>query len=136
MMSTTTRKRLKADVEDFLKASSQVGIQYLSGREKGPVRRCFWVSDFISLYSSRSCGGNWGSSKKVVTALDQLLVILSGAVASAGLFVISLRDWGDRPDVTTVESVTRPVEELKFPTVTVCPSKKQVPASKFCSEAL
>ena len=39
----------------------------------------------------------------------------------------SYSDWDKFPILTTIESVTRPVAELQFPTVTVCPDQHNLP---------
>ncbi len=52
------------------------------------------------------------------------------------VFSMATSEWDSRPDLTTIESVTRPVEELVFPAVTVCPSREvpldpMAPVTKF-----
>ena len=35
--------------------------------------------------------------------------------------LLSFSDWEENPAITTIESVTSPIEDLMFPTVTLCP---------------
>ena len=55
-----------------------------------------------------------------------------GAGLFAHLFSISQSEWESKPTITTIESVTRPVGELSFPTVTVCRSN-DIPADSFAA---
>ena len=32
-------------------------------------------------------------------------------------------DWSEQPVLTSIETYTYPVEEVQFPTITICPSR-------------
>ncbi len=53
-------------------------------------------------------------------------------MATFCVYQSAVHDWRERPDTTTIETVTRPVTELKFPTVTVCPSR-DTPVDPFAA---
>ena len=36
-------------------------------------------------------------------------------------------DWEDNQTITTLESIANPIQDVHFPTVTVCPHEKNVP---------
>ena len=36
--------------------------------------------------------------------------------------ILFFPDWKEDPTVTLIESVTSPIEELAFPTITLCPT--------------
>ncbi len=59
---------------------------------------------------------------------------MTGAGLVAHIFSVARGEWNSRPDITTIESVTRPVEELRFPAVTVCRSA-DVPADAMAAAA-
>ncbi len=46
-----------------------------------------------------------------------------GVVLTALVFSSTERAWELSPTITTMESTTRPVSELPFPAVTVCPDR-------------
>ena len=50
-----------------------------------------------------------------------VLVVLSGFTGAGVLIYQSFNDWAENPVTTTIE--TRPITEMKFPKVTVCPPK-------------
>ena len=50
-----------------------------------------------------------------------VLVVLSGFIGAGVLIYQSFNDWAENPVTTTIE--TRPITEMKFPKVTVCPPK-------------
>ncbi len=47
----------------------------------------------------------------------------TGVILTSYLFLSAMSDWQERPDITTIELMTRPIAELTFPTVTVCSSR-------------
>ena len=36
-------------------------------------------------------------------------------------YIIFFSEWEENPTITTIESVTSPIEDLMFPTITLCP---------------
>ena len=59
--------------------------------------------------------------------LLQGLFLVFGMSVTGILLAYSYLDWGNFPIITTIESITRPVSKLQFPTVTVCPDQQQLP---------
>ena len=49
--------------------------------------------------------------------------ILSFFVAVSFLFAQTLMDWEKQPVLTSIETYTYPVEDVQFPTITICPSR-------------
>ena len=35
--------------------------------------------------------------------------------------LLNFSEWEENPTITTIESVTSPIEDLMFPTITLCP---------------
>ena len=50
----------------------------------------------------------------------------SDLTATMLVTALTVEEWRRRPSVTTLESVAVPVQELPFPTITVCQQKKEV----------
>ena len=58
----------------------------------------------------------------------QGLTFLLALGTTALAFALMLQDWGERPSITTLESVSVPVREMPFPSVTVCLKDQPVKA--------
>lgn len=50
-----------------------------------------------------------------------------GFMASGKFINDSFSDWEEEPIVTTLDSISAPVKELQFPTITVCPENYRPP---------
>ncbi len=66
--------------------------------------------------------------------LNQACIIVAGVSTTILLQRCATSDWRDRPDMSTVEMMTRPVSELVFPGVTVCPDG-ETPADPLAAVA-
>ena len=54
-------------------------------------------------------------------------IIVLGFSAAGYLIYNSMLDWEDNQTITTLESIANPIQDVHFPTVTVCPHEKNVP---------
>ena len=54
-------------------------------------------------------------------------IIVLGFSAAGYLIYNSMLDWEDNQTITTLESIANPIQDVYFPTVTVCPHEKNVP---------
>ena len=64
------------------------------------------------------------------SAFDRILwiaIIVTGFSLASFLIHDSVMDWEENQTITTLESITRPIQEVQFPTVTVCPNEKSMP---------
>ena len=51
-------------------------------------------------------------------------------LTSAGYMINSaFTEWSDNPVITTLETISAPIDDIQFPTVTVCPDTKEPPDS-------
>ena len=61
------------------------------------------------------------SSKKHIERLFWILIVIGGFTCSGVLIYQSFDTWAETPITTTIE--TLPIEDIIFPTVTVCPPR-------------
>ena len=64
------------------------------------------------------------------SAFDRILwiaIILTGFSLASYIIHDSVVDWEENQTITTLESITRPIQEVQFPTVTVCPNEQSPP---------
>ena len=64
------------------------------------------------------------------SAFDRILwiaIIVTGFSLASFLIHDSVMDWEENQTITTLESITRPIQEVQFPTVTVCPNEQTPP---------
>ena len=54
-------------------------------------------------------------------------IIVLGFSAAGYLIYNSMLDWEDNQTITTLESIANPIQDVQFPTVTVCSNEKNVP---------
>ena len=73
------------------------------------------------LESSSISGLNFISTTKRYAKLFWIIVVVLGFTGAGVMIFQSFQDWGNNPISTTIE--TRPIAEIKFPKVTVCPPK-------------
>ena len=62
-----------------------------------------------------------GISNRCIVKAFWIFVVITGFIISALMICQSFKVWSENPVTTTVE--TRPITEIKFPKVTVCPPK-------------
>ena len=65
-----------------------------------------------------------GASNRRLVKSFWIFVVISGFIISALMICQSFKAWSENPVTTTIE--TRPITEIKFPKVTVCPPKNTV----------
>ena len=64
---------------------------------------------------------------KILTSLLQLICIVI-AFLTAGLFLKgAFHDWQQTPIITTVDSIAAPIDQIQFPTVTICQDEYKRP---------
>ena len=73
------------------------------------------------LESSTIHGLGYISTTRKCVKLFWILIVITGFTGASVIIYQSFQDWSDNPVTTTIE--TRPITELTFPKVTVCPPK-------------
>ena len=73
------------------------------------------------LESSTIHGLSYISTTRRFARLFWILVVIIGILGASWLIKESFESWSDSPIKTTIE--TLPIDEIKFPKVTVCPPK-------------
>ena len=73
------------------------------------------------LDSSSVHGMSYISSTRKLLKVFWVVVVSAGFTGAAILIYQSFQAWDESPITTTIE--TRPIREIKFPKVTVCPPK-------------
>ena len=73
------------------------------------------------LESSTIHGLYYISTTKAFARLFWIIVVVFGFFMAGGLIYQSFQTWDERPVITTIE--TRPIAEITFPKVTVCPPR-------------
>ena len=84
-------------MDQYLEATTVHGFPYLH-RRNSLVARIFWG-----------------------------FVIVAGFALAGILISDSFVDWGKHQSITTLESISSPIQEIQFPTVTVCPHEESPP---------
>ena len=73
------------------------------------------------LESSTIHGLSYISTSRKCLRIFWVLTIILGFTSAGILIYQSFLDWHDNPETTTI--AIRPIEEINFPKVTVCPPK-------------
>ena len=73
------------------------------------------------LESSTIHGLGYISTIRRLVKLFWVIVVIAGFTGAGVLIYRSFQDWDENPVTTTIE--TRPITEITFPKVTVCPPK-------------
>ena len=73
------------------------------------------------LESSTIHGLTYISTNRKITRLFWIFIVITGFSVAGFMINASFQSWADSPIKTTIE--TRPISEIKFPKVTVCPPK-------------
>ena len=95
----STRKRVVDTTKQYSSTTTIHGISYLASDDTSGVERLLWG------------------------------IVLLFAIGFTTFQVVTLyNDWQDHPVVTTLDTVALPIEEIKFPAVTICPqgSRKEI----------
>ena len=88
----SARKRILGTTKEYASATTIHGFSYIADENQSGAERLVWA----------------------------IVVIL--AIAFTACQVTSLyNEWEDEPVITTLETVAEPIEEIKFPAVTICP---------------
>ena len=91
-------KNLTKDVYEYFSETTVHGFQYIV-TGRNWFERLFWAS-----------------------------LIVCGFILGSMIFYHSLHDWNETPLQTTIKQVSLPIEELNYPSVTVCnPAELQMP---------
>ena len=56
-----------------------------------------------------------------------MLVIVFGFIVSAMIIEESIFEWSNSPVITSLDSIAAPIENLQFPTVTICRREYKAP---------
>ena len=82
------------------------------------------MGHFKNFLESSSINGlnHISASRQKCVRLFWIIVVISGLTGAAILIHFSFKSWEESPIKTTIE--TRPITEITFPKVTVCPPKK------------
>ena len=73
------------------------------------------------LESSTIHGLGYISTTRKLVKLFWIIVVIAGFTGASIMIYQSFKDWSDNPVTTTIE--TRPIKEIAFPKVTVCPPR-------------
>ena len=87
----STRKIVVEIAGEYAESTSIHGISYMSDRKHSPWRPAW--------------------------AIVAVLALTFAAYQVAELY----KDWQDEPVVTTLDTIVQPIQEIKFPAVTICP---------------
>ena len=55
------------------------------------------------------------------------VIVVTGFSIAGFLIIESLHDWASNQTITTLDSIATPIQEVQFPTVTVCPHEESPP---------
>ncbi len=66
----------------------------------------------------------------IIVKVGWFILIIVFMVLASYLVVLSFDDWSNNPTVTTIDSATFPIEELPFPSVTVCQEDQGIRSSE------
>ena len=88
----SSRKRIVGTTKEYASATTIHGFSYIANENQSGAERLVWA----------------------------IVVIL--AITFTACQVCSLyNEWQDEPVITTLETVAEPIEDIKFPAVTICP---------------
>ena len=57
---------------------------------------------------------------KIFISIFQSVIVLVGLMLSAFLISQAFQGWADEPTITTLDTIAAPIDDIQFPTVTVC----------------
>ena len=63
----------------------------------------------------------------ICTKLFWLSVTLGAFIFAGKMISYTFNDWEEHQTITTLDSIAVPIEEVQFPTVTVCPNPESPP---------
>ena len=81
---------IRKDIYSYFEETTVHGFRYVVGG-RNVLERCFWIA-----------------------------VIAVGFYASSEIILRSFKAWDQTPVQTTIRTISMPIEELDFPTITVC----------------
>ena len=88
----STRRRIVDTTKQYSSTTTIHGISYLAGDDVPRLERLLWA--FVVLFA-------------IVFTTYQVITLYN--------------DWQDQPVITTLDTVSLPIEEIEFPAVTICP---------------
>ena len=59
------------------------------------------------------------------TRIFWLFNIIGGFAVASSFIYQSLMEWNNDPTITTLDSIAFPIQNVQFPTVTVCPHEQR-----------
>ena len=84
-------------MDQYLETTTVHGFSYVSGRNS-KYTRIFWTVIIVTVFSLTSF-----------------------------LIIESIHDWEKHQTITTLKSIATPIQEVQFPTITVCPHEDTPP---------
>ena len=63
----------------------------------------------------------------ICTRLFWFCIVIAGFTVASHLIYHSLEDWKNDQTITTLDSISHPIQNVQFPTVTVCPNEQKQP---------
>ena len=98
-------------LEDFLDSTSVHGFAYLHSRTHW-VWRVFWVS--MAKMRNDKHGFNF------FFIFLKFLTIIGGFGLAIHTIYFSFLGWSENPVITTLDTITAPIHDVQFPTITAC----------------
>ena len=98
-------------LEDFLDTTTIHGFTYLQGKHPA-FCRTIWVSLKITFFYS---------VPNLLNLQILQMIIVAVAFSTAGILInAAFTQWEYNPTLTTLDTIAAPIDEIQFPTVTVC----------------
>ena len=88
----SARKRIFGTTKEYASATTIHGFSYIADENQSTAERLVWA-----------------------------IVVISAIIFTACQVSSLYKEWQDEPVITTLETVAEPIEEIKFPAVTICP---------------
>lgn len=95
-------------IDEFFENTTIHGFAYIHSRHPKTFR-LLWVRVILSF-----------SIYIVIIKTIQALVVLIGLMLSAFLISQAFQGWADEPTITTLDTIAAPIDDIQFPTVTIC----------------
>ena len=104
---------LKNTLDGYFNSSSVHGFQYIKSGNHW-LSKLIWVNHIY-----RNC-----TLRNICDiTFFQLIFIGIGYYLAANIVKSAIDDWSKNPVITSLDSIATPIEDVQFPTVTVCNNK-------------
>ena len=109
------RAHLQTTLDHYFNATTIHGFQYVQSGNHWIIRLT-WVTLLKPKYTILS-------NFKILLYCFKLLTIFTGLTICGCIIHSAILDWNENPTITSLDSIAAPINDIQFPTITVCNDK-------------